>query len=288
MMGISAEKLKEIHRNILYPIVRVLTEHAAGTGVVIYSAVTPETIDKPDEDKEYESYVVTCHHVVEEAIKFVKKWSSISKKDITVEANELVRVELFKYEKLSRCIGGTTLDAEIVAYDKPLDVALLKVKCSDKVEHVAKLFPREKGDDIKLGTSMISCGCSMAHNPFFTFGSLTSKGDQIEAKEYWMTSANIIFGNSGGPVFLEDTYEYIGNTARVASVQLGFGVDIITWMGFFIPIDSIYRFLEENFFQFVYDKTTDSKKCAELRKAKMEEEERKMSFPAPKGSSHQE
>jgi hypothetical protein len=74
----------------------------------------------------------------------------------------------------------------------------------------------------------------------------------------------------------------------VASVQLGFGVDIITWMGFFIPIDGIYDFLEENYFNFIYDKTTDSKKCAELRKAKMEEEERKMSFPAPKGSCHSE
>jgi S1-C subfamily serine protease len=283
-MGISSEKIKEIHKHILYPIVRVLTENAAGTGVVIYSAITPETIDKPDDEKEYESYVITCHHVVEDAIKFVKKWSGIAKKDITVEANELVRVELFKYEKLSRCIGGTTLDAEIVAYDKPLDIALLKVKCSEKIEQVAKLYPREKEDEIKLGAPMISCGCSMAHNPFFTFGNLTSKGDQIDAKEYWMSSANIIFGNSGGPVFLEDSYEYIGNTARVASVQLGFGVNIITWMGFFIPIDSIYGFLEENFFMFIYDNTTDSKKCTEQRKQKMEEEERKMSFPAPKGS----
>lgn len=285
-MDISDEKIKEIHKHVLYPVVRVLTERAAGTGIVIYSAPTPETKDLLDKDDiEYESYVVTCWHVISDAIKFVKKWSSIAKKDITVEANEIVRVEVFKYEKLSRCVGGTTLDAEIVAYDKPYDVALLRVRCSEKIDYVAKLYPKGKGDDIKQGAPMISCGCSMAHEPFFTFGNLSSKHDQIEAKEYWMTSANLIFGNSGGPVFLDNTFEYIGNTARVASVQLGFGVDIITWMGFFIPIDSVYAFLDENFFQFIYDKTTDSQKCEKLRKAKMEEEERKMSFGAPKGSN---
>jgi hypothetical protein len=124
----------------------------------------------------------------------------------------------------------------------------------------------------------------MAHQPFFTFGNLSSKGDQIDTKEYWMTTANVIFGNSGGPVFLEDSYEYIGNTARVTANQMGFGVDIITWMGFFIPIESIYRFIDENFYTFIFDKTTDSKICAERRKAKMEEEERRMMFPAPKDS----
>lgn len=49
MMDITVEKLKEIHKHVLYPVVRVMTEHAAGTGVVIYSAVTPDTKDKPEE-----------------------------------------------------------------------------------------------------------------------------------------------------------------------------------------------------------------------------------------------
>jgi hypothetical protein len=56
---------------------------------------------------------------------------------------------------------------------------------------------------------------------------------------------------------------------------MGFGVDVITWMGFFIPIDSIYGFLEEAVLNFIYDDKMDSKVCAELRKQKMEDEERK-------------
>jgi S1-C subfamily serine protease len=275
-MDISEDKIKEMHKNVLYPVVRVMTENAAGTGVIVYSAPTPETKDKPDEEKEFESYVITCWHVVEDAIKFVKKWSSIAQKDVTKEANELVKVEIFKYEKWSKCVGGTTLDAEIVGWDKPLDIAILKIKCGEKIPYIAKMYPRGKGDNIKLGTPMVSSGCSMAHEPFFTFGNLSSKHDQIDAKEYWMTTANVIFGNSGGPVFLSDTYEYIGNTARVTVVpQFGFGVDVVTWMGFFVPIDGIYAFLDEIFFQFIYDLTFTSTMCAELRKKKMEEEERK-------------
>jgi S1-C subfamily serine protease len=275
-MDITEDKIKEIHKHVLYTVVRVMTECAAGTGIVVYSGITPDTKDKPDDEKEYETYVITCWHVVEDAIKFKKNWSSIAQKDIVKEANELVKVEIFKYEKLSRCIGGTTFDAEIIAWDKPLDIAILKTKCSERHPYVAKIYPRGKGDNIKLGTPMISCGCSLAHEPFFTFGNLSSKHDQIDAKEYWMTTANVIFGNSGGPVFLDGTYEYLGNTARVATQQMGFGYDVITWMGFFVPIDSIFGFLEEAFMQFIYDPSTDSKQCAELRKKKQEEEERKM------------
>jgi len=278
-------KLTEIHKAVLYPIVRVSTEKAAGekaagTGVVIYSKPTPDSKDKPDDDKEYETYVVTCWHVVEEAIKFMKKWSAIAQREITAEDRALVKVEIFKYEKLSRCVGGTTYNAEIVAWDKGIDIAVLKIHAIERFKHVAKIYSRGKGDEIKLGTDVVSCGCSMGHEPFFMFGKIAAKHDIIENKEYWMTTANVIFGNSGGPNFLDGTYEYIGNTARVTVVpQFGFGVDVVTWMGFFMPIDSIYDFFDESFLQFIYDEKFTSVQCAELRKAKMEEEEKKLFIP---------
>ena len=269
----NLQEIIKIHEEVLYPLVRVRTEKAGGSGLIIYSKPTP------DNKKVYETYVVTCQHVVDDAIKFVKKWSSIAQREITVEDRQLVQVEVFKYEKLSRCIGGTTYQAEIIAWDKQMDIAVLKIRSEEPFKYVAKIYPKGKSDEIKLGTPVMACGCSMGHEPLFTFGNLVSKHDMIENKEYWMSTANTIFGNSGGAVFLKDTHEYIGNTARITAIQLGFGVDVITWMGFFVPIDSIYEFFDENFLQFIYDPNYTSKQCEEMRRKKQEEEERKLLIP---------
>lgn len=279
MVDLTQTKIEEIHRKVLYPVVRVRTEKAGGSGLIIYSKPTPENPEI------FETYVITCHHVVEDAIQFVTQWSSIAQRNLTVEDRQLVQVEIFKYEKLSRCIGSTTLQAEIVAWDKNFDVAVLKIRTEDEFKHVAKLYPKDKEDDIKLGRPLVTCGCSLGHEPIFTLGNLVAKHDMIENKEYWMSTANSIFGNSGGAIFLADTYEYVGITARITAIQLGFGVDIITWMGFMIPITNIYAFLDDEFLQFLYDPAYTSTQCAEMRKAKMLEEEKKLILPPeiPKG-----
>jgi S1-C subfamily serine protease len=278
-MLINKKKIEEIHEHILYPVVRVRTEKAGGTGLIIYSQPTPETKDKEEYDKEYETYIVTCHHVVADAIKFIEKWSSIAKRKIVKEDRQDVQIEVFNYEKLSRCIGRTAYDAEIVAWNKELDIAMLRAKTVNKFEHIAKLFPKGKGDDIKLGRETVACGCSLGHEPLFTIGNLVSKHDKIENKEYWMNTANTIFGNSGGAIFLGDTYEYVGITARITALQLGFGIDVITWMGFFVPISSIYEFFDEEFLQFIYDSAFTSTQCAEMKEAREKQEEAKLLIP---------
>ena len=132
---------------------------------------------------------------------------------------------------------------------------------------------------MKLGMETASVGCSLGHEPMINYGNLMAKHDRIENKEYWLSTANIIFGNSGGAEFLLDGHQFIGITARVSGVQLGFGVDIITWMGFFVPITSIYSFFDDKLFMFIYDGAYTSKQCEEMRKKKREEEERKLYLP---------
>ena len=272
-MESSEEEIKLIHKEVLYPVVRIRTEKAGGSGLIVYSRPTPENPEV------FETFIITCHHVIEDAIKFIQRWSSIASRNVMIEDRQTVSVEVFKYEKLSRCVGSTTLNADIIAWDKILDIAVLKIKCEDEFKHVAKLYPKGKEEDVKLGRSLVTCGCSLGHEPIFTFGSLVAKHDIIENKEYWMSTANSIFGNSGGAVFLKGTHEYVGITARITTLQLGFGVDVITWMGFFVPISSIYGFFDDNFLMFIYNKGFTSKQCAELKKNKMDEEEKKLVIP---------
>lgn len=269
----TVEEIKGEHEDMIYPVVRVRYERVGGSGLVIYSKPTPE-------DKSiYESYVLTCHHVIEDAIKFIEEWSALAGRNIKREDRAEVQVEIFEYEGLSRLVGGTTYNAKIMAWDKQLDIALLKIKSQRKIDYVAKMYPKGKGDKIYLGMPVCSVGCSLGHAPIINYGTITGKHDRMENKEYWMSTANIIFGNSGGAEFLKDTHEYIGITARVSGVQLGFNVDIITWMGFFVPIVSIYKFIDKQLFMFLYDPNYTSKQCEEIRKKKRKEEERKLYIP---------
>ena len=86
-----------------------------------------------------------------------------------------------------------------------------------------------------------------------------------------MCNGNSIFGNSGGALFIAMTGEQIGITARISSIQLGFGVDIITWMGFSIAPREIYKFIDEQELKFLYD-SSDTFGAAMKRREKKQKE----------------
>lgn len=279
----TPEEIVSEHEDMIYPVVRVRYEKIGGSGFVVYSSPTPATAEAVR--KKYETYVITCWHVIEPAIKFVKKRHAFANRDIVIEDRALVQVEIFEYEELSRLTGGTTYNAEIMAWDKEHDLALLRLQTSKPYLYVAKLYPKNKEDDIKLGASTVAVGCSLGHEPIINYGHLAAKHDMIENKEYWMSTANTIFGNSGGAEFLRRTHEFIGVTARISGIQLGFSVDIVTWMGFFVPVTSVYWFLDDRIFQFIYDPNFTSDQCEKLRDAKKAVEERKMLVPKEFGGT---
>lgn len=270
----TLRKIKAEHEDMIYPTVRVRAGKAGGSGLIVYSKPTPNNPDK------YESYIMTCHHVIEQAIKTVKKKHPFADRFIDSEVRELVQVEIFEYEDMSTIVGATQYNADIMAWDKQFDLAILKLQSSKKMAYVAKIFPKGKSDLIKLCMRACSCGCSLGHEPILNYGNISGKHDIIENEKYWLSTANTIFGNSGGSDFLEETHEYIGVTARISGYQLGFSVDIITWMGFIIPIDTIYEFWDDQLFMFIYDKNYNSVQCEKLREERRVEEDKKLLLPS--------
>ena len=97
--------------------------------------------------------------------------------------------------------------------------------------------------------------------------------DEIEHYKYWMSSAPTIFGNSGGAVYRFSSkrkkYEYIGVPSRISIQPMGFSADAITHMGYFIPIDRVYKLLEDNDYQFIYDDSISIEDCKKARKEKL-------------------
>jgi len=251
---------QEKHEKVLYPVVRCRTDKAGGSGTIIYSKENPEKLG------EYLTFVLTNHHVIEDAIQIKQEFDSMTKRDVKKEFTQKVRVDIFDYVNMSEMNSANTHTADIIAYDKSHDIAILKLDTPKKMTYIATLLNKNKIPGIKLFAPIYSCGASLLHDPFANKGEITYLNEDIDNKTYWMSNSNMIFGNSGGAVFLDETGEFIGVPARVTSTQLGFGFDIITWMGFFIPISRIYDFFDEQEIQFLYDDKFTFKECLEKRK----------------------
>lgn len=267
-----SEKIKKMHDEMLYPAVRVRSDKAGGSGTVLYS--------KQDKKGIYHTYVATCEHVVDDLIKIEKKWDPISKTDRRMEILGRPSVELFYYEHLSRCKGSSGQHrSQIVAYDKDEDIAILEVERKEQpIDYVASLYPRDEITNIHILDELFCVGAAMGHEPITTKGELAFMDEIIEAKEYWMSTAQSIFGNSGGSVYRyseeRGRYEFLGIPARITVNISGYSADAITHMGYFVPITRIYDLLERNHLSFIYDDSKTYEECMEEKKQEQEKERR--------------
>jgi len=257
--------IQERHERILYPVVRVKAEGVGGSGTVIYSQPDPQN------EGEYLSFILTCEHVIDKAVTTKRDWDGVLKKRIEREFLQQVTVELFDYVYLSHVNSSNSYRANIIAYDKYHDIAILKLDSPKQVPHVAHLIPRGKIGDVKLFTPVYASGCSLLHDPFQNPGEITYLNEEIDNKVYWMNNADSIFGNSGGAIFLAETGEQVGITARVTVTQLGFSLDIQTWMNFCVPPQRLYEFFDEQELRFLYD-DKDTYHNAMKRREKKEKE----------------
>lgn len=243
----TTDERVQLHTDILYPVVRVRTQKSGGSGTVI--ACLPD----PQHEGESLTFVLTNAHVIEDAVKTKKDWDSLLKREVEKEFLSPVGVEIFQYVYTSKVNSSDSYKAQIVAYDKHQDIAVLKLESPRVCHHVVKLYPKGADRDIVLFTDMYTVGCSIGHDPFATKGQVTYKDELVDNEQFWMGSSNIIFGNSGGATFLADTHEFIGIPARVTALNFGFSSDVMTFMGLFIPISRIYDFFDQQELAFLYD-----------------------------------
>ena len=269
------QDMKEIemkHKQILWTTVRIAAEKAWGSGTVIYSGQNSKG--------EWNVYVLTCEHVIHDNLKVETRFDQLVGYDIKKETRIPCEVQFFYYDKYSICQGvASSVKADIVAYDVDGDIALLEIRRDNKVDFIANLYPKGKEYDVHVYDEVWAVGAALGHEPVATKGIINFMNELMEeGVEYWMSSAQIIFGNSGGAIFrysLErDRYEYLGIPARIALSIQGFSPDAITHMGFFVPINRIYKMLDDNFYQFIYDTKKTYEECEEDRKKYKKEREK--------------
>jgi len=258
--------------------VRVRTGDTGGSGTVIGC----------EKQSEFQScYILTCWHVVEKAIEIKNKWNPTLGADKKVEVHKRIWVELFGWDRVPHGRAPMTqgVDVELLTYDVEHDMALLRVVVDKKlpVANLPVLVQDAKGDwltpkSIQVGDTTVAVGCALGHSPVLTEGTISSLGDDIEGKVYWMSTAQIIFGNSGGALFHETgtSYEFIGVPSRIA----------VTWntpvthIGYSSPVTRVYEFLDDREFDFLIPGSElTSEDCRKLRDEARSVEERRRILP---------
>jgi hypothetical protein len=254
--------VRKKHEKFLYPVVRVYTNKAAGSGTVVWSKCDATG------DDEFQTFILTNHHVIADCITTKEDWDSLLKKKIEKEYLEIPRVEIFDYVHDSTVVSSNSHRAKIIAYDVNHDLAVLKLESPKCVEYIAELIPRDEIKNLRLFTDVVVSGCSMAHEPFCTFGHITFLKELIEQKNYIMYSAASYFGNSGGALFHEDKGWLMGVPSRLTGIQLGFGMDMVTHMGFGAHPERIYEFFEEQELRFFFDPKDTFEEAMKRRESK--------------------
>lgn len=256
-IGLTAMTGIEAHEKYIYPVVRVSQGYSGGgSGTVIYSEVA---------EKGFSVYVLTNHHVISGAISIEEKWDTDLQKNVKKEKRSLIYVEIFKYRDLSTPVGTLKVEAEIVLYNEDEDMALIKLRSQDNVQYVAKLGIA--GQKLAVMDETVAVGCSLGAPPIPTVGHVTRMNFQLDSLPYHMSSSQVIYGNSGGAMFLAETGEMIGIPSKLAVI--GWGTPI-THMGLFIPIERITKWLEAEHYDFIYDESKNEKESLEVRKKEIE------------------
>ena len=230
------------HREMLNTAVRIDT---SGSGTVIYSKN-----HGTEEEKKYETYILTNYHVIGSSISIREIWSPQKAKKVKRETRSPVTAFWFDYIRCARSVGTRGKIADIVAHDEQRDLALLQLRDYERgVEPVAFVLPIDEVP--KLGQKVWAVGAGLGYPPFMTSGEMAFSEQIINGYRYQLATSPIIFGNSGGALFARSTerrrYEMIGVPSRVSAN----GFQAISHMGWSIPTETVYKFLRENFHGFV-------------------------------------
>ena len=249
--GVAQGSCDTKHTEMLYTVVLVDAAGGSGSGTVIYSG---------ERDGKVATYVLTNFHVIQNGVNIKEEWDPKKGKKVEKELRTSVTANWFDYNDCSRNIGTRGKTADIVAYDKSADLALLKLHDTERpVFPVAQMIVEDASPH--LGDEVWAVGAGMGEPPFMTKGNAAFLDKQINGHRYIMATAPIIFGNSGGALFRfspdRDRHELIGVPSRARAA----GWQIITHMAWSIPMSTVRKFLRDNDLSYIVgDKPKDDAK----------------------------
>lgn len=206
--------------DLVGPTVQLMGDDTVGSGVLLASEPVAGT-------DEWRTYLVTAWHVI---------------RDIQAGPENVhvpVPVTIYRPDK---SIQPET--AELLQFDAPLDVALLKLNTTRRVEHGARLASRDRLTRARIFDRIYAVGCPLGNDPIPTYGEISDTAHAVDGQHYWMISAPTYIGNSGGGIFDAQTHELMAIFSKIythGSVR----PTVVPHMGLATSLLEIYDWLEK-------------------------------------------
>jgi len=249
------------HHQMLYTTVLLSAGVGTGSGTVIFSGEV-----EVNGKIEVHTLILTNHHVIKQSIHIKEEWDPQAKKEKKTETRDLVEAFWFEYNDYSIMVGKTGRRAEIIAYDANADLAVVRLIDTERfVKNVAKLMPLK--DRLHQFEKVYAVGAGLGFPPFSTDGTVGFNDGLWKGNRYVLTTAPIIFGNSGGALFrwsdIRNSYELVGVPSAVSNAGFATGGPV-AHMAWSIPIETVYKVLESNFLCHVWTDPCPAKKDKKL------------------------
>ena len=230
-------------RKMVFPTVQLRGEGTVGSGVLVYSEPQPQgdargapSTSSGGGHGHVLTLILTAHHVVLEVL-----GSNIAR-GVVDEVRILSDSDAFETE---------VFKADLVAFDRDRDTALLRLRSDRLFPNVTEFASRETVRRIDIFTRAYAVGCPLGNRPLPTAGEISSKSKVVGDQVFWMLNAPTFFGNSGGGIYLASNCQLIG----ISSMIYTYGKTapaVVPHMGLFVPLEALYDWLDAEGFSFVW------------------------------------
>lgn len=226
-----------------------------GTNFIVNGNCSGTLIDTTDR------LVLTNYHCIDQNVKVKeKKVVGEDGRVSTVQYEDLQTVELSqRFYDGHDIVSSSSYAANILAYDKGVDLALVQFKQAKIPYGVAtQIFP---GDSVVRGQEVFVVGNPLGLDATLTRGIISNINRKLsvggEEYDYIQVDAGITGGNSGGALYDEQGY-MIGVPAAGARGN--------THIGLAIPFTDIRNFLDENCWGSAWNEEAESHdECIETK-----------------------
>lgn len=175
---------KKLHKRCIYPTVMITGNYAGGSGVIVRSTQV--------NDKWHNTIVSAAHVVIND---------------------DLLCVQIAEYKNWSEIKSYKKYNLVIYAVDVGRDLAVAYF-VSDEEMPVAKFCFNPK---LYINTKVFHCGYALFDDVKIDYGRVTQPKVINVFPGMIRTNCFTLFGDSGGPLFLEDNYKLIGICCGIRS-----------------------------------------------------------------------